>query len=190
MNYKPIKIKTLEGDSVDFIHILEELVNRLITRDVIAEIKLIKIKNWFDHKWLNYSGKGIVHFTETTHPDKIALKNFWRDKVTVPPFTPNRIVSEIRYHRVQTGNKMFEKGLHNWQRSTDNQNNQNDNKSDNGLFIWYSSDTEKNQQGSIMGYRVDLDDLDTWYVSVENRNGWTVTKTKGINWDELKDLGK
>jgi hypothetical protein len=67
MDYKPIKIKSLEGDSVDFIHILEELINRLITRDDIAEIKLVRIRNWFDHKWLNYSGKGIVHFTETLH---------------------------------------------------------------------------------------------------------------------------
>src|SRR5262245_3121956 len=109
MNYKPIRIKTLEGDSSDFIQIVEELVNRLLVRDDIAEIKLVKIRNWFDHKWLNYSGKGIIHFTETVHPDKIALKNFWRDKVTVPPFTPNRILSEIRYHRKQTGNKMFAK---------------------------------------------------------------------------------
>lgn len=190
MKYKPVKIKKLEGDSVDFIQILEELVNRLITRDDIAEIKLVKIKNWFDHKWLKYSGKGIVHFTETLHPDRIALKSFWRDKITVPPFTPNRVISEIRYHRKQTRNKMFEKGLHDWQRSTDNENNLITKQSDNGLFIWYSSGTEKNQQGSIMGYRVDNDHVDTWYISVENKNGWIVTKTKGINKEELTDLGR
>jgi hypothetical protein len=88
------------------------------------------------------------------------------------------------------GNKMFEKGLRDWQRSTENQNNQITKKSENGLFIWYSSDTENNQQGSIMGYRVDNNAVDTWYLSVENRNGWTVTKTKGINRDDLNDLGK
>ena len=81
--YKPIKIEVLDGDAVAFIHILEELVNRIITREDIAEIKLVKIKNWFDHKWLKFSGKGIIHFSATTHPDKIALASVWRDKITV-----------------------------------------------------------------------------------------------------------
>ena len=190
MGYKPIKIVTDEGDSLEFIRPLEELVNRLIVKDDIAEIKLVKIKNWFDHKWLNYSGKGIIHFTGTLHPDQIALRPFWREKITIPPFTPSRVISEIRYHRIQTGNRMFGQGLHDWQRSTDNQTNRITNQSDNGLFIWYSSETKKNQRGSIMGYRVDANVVDTWCVSVENRNGWTVTRTKGIARDELKDLGR
>ncbi len=187
---KSIKIETREGDSRGFIYILEELVNRLMLRDDIAEIKLIRIKNWFDHKWLNYSGKGIVHFKMTTHPDEVALKSFWKDKITVPPFTPNRVLSETRYHRIQTENKMFEKDLHRWQRSTDNQNNQIAARSDNGLFIWYSSDTETNQHGSIMGCRVENGNVDTWYLSVKNKNGWRVTMAKGIDREELKDLGE
>src|SRR5579859_2168859 len=188
MTFKRIKIKINEGDSTDFIIILEEIVNRLIVNNDVAEIRVVRIKNWFDHKWLNYSGKGVTHSTETFHPDHVVLSDFWKERITVPPFNPNRVLSEIRYHRSATGNKTFEKSLHNWQRSSDNQNNRIGDKSENGLFIWYSSETDKNQQGSIMAYRVDKDDVETWYANFQNKDGWRVTKAKGINIDELKDL--
>jgi hypothetical protein len=141
---KKVKIKILEGDSTEFIIILDEIINRIIVRDDIAKISVVRIKNWFDHKWLNYSGKGVIHFTETTHPDKVALTNFWKEKITVPPFNPNRVLSELSFHKRATGNKAFGKTLHRWQRSSENQNNRIQNKS---------------------------------------------TNTKGINIDELKDLG-
>lgn len=186
---KKIKIKILERDSPAFIIILDEIINRIIVRDDIAEISVVRIKNWFDHKWLNYSGKGVIHYKMTTHPDEVALTDFWKEKITVPPFNPNRVLSELSFHKHATGNKAFDKALHRWQRSSENQNNRIKTKSANGLFIWYSSNTEENQQGSIMAYRVVGDNVDTWYASFENKDGWKVIKTKGINIDELKDLG-
>ena len=185
-----IKIKINEGDAVDFIFILNELINRLSVNEDIAEISVVRIKNWFDHKWLNYSGNAVIHFTETVHPDQVVLSNVWKEKITVPPFNPNRVLSELSFHGKVTGNKVFDKSLHGWRRSSNNQNNRIINKSDNGLFIWYSSETIKNQQGSIMTYRVYKNDVTTWYASFENKDGWRVTKAKGINIDLLKDLGK
>ena len=186
---KNIKIKILEGDSSEFIIILNEIINRIIIRDDIAEISVVRIKNWFDHKWLNYSGKGVIHYKTTTHLDEVALTNFWKEKITVPPFNPNRVLSELSFHKRATGNKVFDKALHRWQRSSENQNNRIQRKSANGLFIWYSSNTEENQQGSIMTYEVIGDNVDTWYANLVNSDGWKVMKTKGINIDELKDLG-
>ncbi len=190
MPAKQLEIKIAEGDAPVFIHLVQEIINRIAVRDDVAEIRVIRIKNWFDHKWLNYSGKSIIHFEHTTHPDRIALENTWNERITVPPFNPNRILSEGVFMRSGPKNKKKGETIHDWQRSTANQNNQIKGKVANGLFIWYSSDTIKNQQGSIMSYRVDKDNVDTWYASAENKNGWKVTKTKGINLDELADLGK
>ena len=189
-NIKQVKLQTEVGDSSDFINIISRIINELADKYDIDEICIIKIKNWFDQKWLNYSGKGIIHFEETTHPDKVALTNFWKDKITVPPFNPNRVLTELTFYRNSTENKDFERLLHVDQKSSDNQNNRIITKSDNGLFVWFSSNTKTNQQGSLMIYRVDNNNVETWYASIENKNGWTITKTKGTDLTELKELVK
>lgn len=188
MPVKQLEIKIAEGDAPDFIHMVQEIMNRQAVRDDIAEIRVIRIKNWFDHKWLNYSGKRIIHFEYNSHPDRVALEDTWNEKTTVPPFTPNRILSEGVFYRKGTNKKG--KTIHDWQRSTENQSNQIKSKVTDGLFIWYSSNTVKSQHGSIMSYRVKNENVDTWYASFENKSGWRVVKSKGINLDELKDLGE
>lgn len=37
-----------------------------------------------------------------------------------------------------------------------------------------------------MAYRVQEDEVFTWYATVENNNGWAITKTKGIGLNELR----
>ena len=76
----------------------------------VDEIMIIKIKNWYDHKWLNYSGKKIIHFENTLNPDKVALTHDWKENVTLPPFNPNRVLSEQYFRKRETGNKHFELG--------------------------------------------------------------------------------
>ncbi len=185
-----VKLQVEVGDSYDFIDIISQIINGFADKYDIDEICTIKIKNWFDKKWLNYSGKGIIHFEETTHPDNVALSNFWKNKITVPPFNPNRVLTEQTFYRHKTQNKNFERLLHIDQKSSDNQNNRMVTKSENGLFVWFSSNSEINQQGSLMIYRVAENNVYTWYASIENKSGWTITKTKGINLNELTELIK
>lgn len=185
---KQVKLKVEVGDSSDFINIVSQIINRLSDKYDIDEICIIKIKNWFDQKWLNYSGKGIIHFEETLHPDKVALTNFWKEKITVPPFNPNRVLSELTFYRNKTKKRNSENLLHIDQKSSNNQNNRMTTKSGNGLFAWFSSNTKINQQGSLMIYRVNKDYVDTWFASIENKKGWTITKTKGIDIKEIITL--
>ena len=183
-----VKLKIEKGDSPEFIELVSIIINRLSDKLEIDEISIVKIKNWFDHKWLNYSGKGLIHFEKTLNPDRVALANFWKDKITVPPFNPNRVLTEQIFIRHKTGNKNFENILHLDQRSTENQNNRIASKSDNGLFIWFSSNTIANQQGGLMVYEVIEQNVNSWYASLENKSGWTITKSKGINLNELKKI--
>ena len=181
-----IKIKT--GDANDFIISLNKIIIGLVDKFQIKEICLIRIKNWFDYKWLNYSGKSVVEFRGGAGLFDSSLNNEWREKITVPPFNPNRVLSELFFRTEQTDNKMFEKTLHTTKDSNDNIHNRISKYTNNGLFVWYSSDTELNQKGSLMIYRVQNDNVETFYVSFENKNCWKVKQTKNISVRELTNL--
>ena len=185
---KVLNIDPDSTDSLEFITIIESIISNLIVQFNVDDICIIKVKNWFDHKWLNYSGKSIIHFEETTHPDKVAITNNWKKRITIPPFNPNRILYEKLIQRKDHSNPRFEKLIHNRQRSTDNSDNYVYLKSDNGLLVWYSSNSKVNNQGSLMVYRVDNDSVDTWYASYENKGEWIIRDTKSINQNSLKKL--
>ena len=183
-----MKIEADKDDAEEFVEIVNKLMSRTIFQWGIDEIMNIKIKNWFDHKWLNYSGKKIIHFENTQHPDKIALTHDWKKRITFPPFNPNRVLSEQFFRKRPTGNRQFEKVLHKQQRSTDNQLNLVSNKTKNGLYVWYSSNSHVNGQGSLMMYRVDNEKVETWYASIVKKDGWKIGQTKGIGKNELQSM--
>lgn len=179
-----LNIKIEEGDAQEFIKIINEIITGLIENFQIDEICLIKIKNWFDHKWLNYSGKSVVQF-HGGHFIEASLQNEWREKITVPPFNPNRVLLETFYRMRQTDNRMFENSLHKTKGSNDNIHNRITNYSKNGLFVWYSSETKINKKGSLMIYRVQNNIVETFYASFENINSWKIKQTKDIAVSEL-----
>ena len=146
------------------------------------EISIVRIKNWFDHKWLNYSGKEIREY-ETGKGAMIpfVLKPFWNKEITIPPFTPNRVLNEVFYKLKGEENPKFEELTHVWQRSTDNKKRLISERTENGLCIWISSNSLANGQGSLMVYQIKDSDILTWYVNIENKNGWKITKAKGID---------
>jgi hypothetical protein len=182
------EIKIKNGDAPEFIEMLNRIIGTLVFQYRIDEVCHIRIKNWFDHKWLNYSGYAIVPFEDVDRHS--AKEGKWQDKITVPPFIPRRVLSESFFRKRPTNNKIFEKKLHRGKMSNDNLHNRISNYTTNGLFIWYSSDTEKNKRGSFMIYRVQEEDVVTFYASAEIKNGWEITRTKGIEPNELKQFVK
>jgi hypothetical protein len=184
-----MKTEADKDDAPGFIEIINKIMAISIFQWNIDEIMVIKIKNWFDHKWLNYSGKKIIHF-ECLHPDNVAMADDWKERVTIPPFNPNRVLSEQFFRKRSTGNQQFEKVVHKKQRSTDNQLNQISRKTNNGIFVWYSSNSKDLNRGSLMMYRVQNKEVDTWYATVEKRERWEITQTKGIYKSELQGMIK
>ncbi|MBI1307600.1 MAG: hypothetical protein GC181_13440 [Bacteroidetes bacterium] len=182
------KIQVEKGDSQEFIDIVNAIMGSLIFQYSIKEVVFVKIKNWFDHKWLNYSGQTVVPFDFGGMKDQIdaALENVWREKISVPPFNPNRVVYSKFFIKQDTGNEKIKKTLHRRRSSKDNIHNRIAEYTSNGLFIWFSSNTQINQRGSIMAYRVKDDQVFTWYATVEKIGIWQITKTKGIGLNELK----
>ena len=182
------EINIESGDADDFIISVNKIVGKLIDKKDINEICLIKIKNWFDHKWLNYSGKSVVEFRGGAGLIDSSLNNEWREKITVPPFNPNRVLSELFFRIEPTDNKMFEKNLHKKKDSNDYIHNRISAYTKSGMFVWYSSNTEINQKGSLMIYIVQADNIKTFYVSFVNNTGWKINQTKNISATELDNI--
>ncbi len=146
------------------------------------DISIVRVKNWFDHKWLNYTGKQILKYDTKTHPAiPFVLEPFWNKEITVPPFNPNRIISESFIRKKGTSNKEFEVLFHKFQGSTENRNNLISKKTKNGLCIWVSSNSEINKHGSLMVYQIKDSKVQTWHISIGYKEKWKITKTKGID---------
>lgn len=184
MLYTILDIEVKKDDAPEFIELINKIMRSLIDDHSIKEICKIRIKNWFDHKWLNFSGKAVIPFNGIKVDS--ALEEKWEQKITVPPFHPNRVLSETFFRKRPSENKIFEKRLHRVKTSNDNLQNRITNYTDDGLFVWYSSNTKINQKGSLMIYRVKDEAVETFYSSLENKEGWKIIQTKGIGINELK----
>jgi hypothetical protein len=192
MTIKKGQIRIEEGDAVEFIHQVNSIMEALVDRRDIGEVVFVKIKNWFDQKWLAFSGKSLVHFPIAGLLDSSgreeALECVSSKEVTIPPFNPNRVLSS-KFLRVRdTGNKRIEKALHGYRRSTETARNLVKDYTSDGLLLWYSSNTLANQKGSIMVYTSQNNKVSSWYARFENIDGWKVTRAKGIKLTEIEDL--
>jgi hypothetical protein len=181
------KIRAKEGDAPEFIEMVNTIMGLLVFQYGIKEVVFVKIKNWFDHKWLNYSGKSVVPFESAGALERdAALQDEWREQVTIPPFHPNRVIYSKFFQKQPTDNVAIKRKLHRFRASNDNLHNRVEDYTKDGLLIWFSSHSAINQRGSLMIYRVQNQQVHTWYASMELTDGWKVTRTKGIALSELK----
>ena len=79
-----ISIPAREDDDGEFVQSSIRFCWGLLKREAPAEAFVIRVHKWFDHRWLDFSGKGRVKydgpFTE------VALDEFRQDHTTFPPF--------------------------------------------------------------------------------------------------------
>ena len=118
-----------------FMHSIEN-VNRLLRAWV---------DNWFDVKWLGFAGKKKVNIDTGISAIDSEVVPCWKlsDKVTIPPFTPNRIVSQKHFifkDRKFNQAEKAAKPVHiiETRRSSENLKNRVVDFSESGLFIWFS----------------------------------------------------
>lgn len=186
-----ITVNVDPSDDLAFIALMNRLVVRLDWNFDPEEVFIIEIKNWFDHKWLKFSGIGRVPFDSfcDSHP-QVALDEFYQEKVTFPPFTPNRILHEQwwaydtskRRHSVHRKKRRQHSSRNLHRRATQF--------AHSALFVWYSSGTRDNDRGSVMAYRVQTDHVQTWYASLTKSGDWRLDRTKGIDRDVVELLFK
>jgi hypothetical protein len=187
-------VKIGATDDAKFIEIMNGLVKAVTDSFTPEEVWIITIDNWFDHKWLRFSGIGVVDFPTPFAGvgEYGALNEFWQDKLTFPPFTPNRILSQLSYlrtddHYTETPltlaphtleRQSSEKNLHNRVRHF----------AWSGAFFWYSTNTASNSRGSVMVYTVQRGRTSSWFAELARKDDWNVQETKGVSRAEVLQL--
>ncbi|WP_192822409.1 hypothetical protein [Rufibacter sp. LB8] len=174
-----IKIQNRTGDSLAFLEKVEQIILDRVLLWTPDELYITCIDNWFDSKWLGFSGT-IMH--------EISIRQLV--EVTLPPFNPNRVVGSDLYlnegkHYIRNEIK---RPLHIYQNSTSNLKRKITDFSKNGLFIWYSGNSEPNGTGSIMGYLVQADNIFTFYLTLSSALDWGVKKAVGLTAEEANSI--
>ena len=182
------------NDDADFLRLLDLIISALIKASCPEEIYLIRIDNWFDHKWLKFSGIGRVGFFWEWRPEMdTSLDEFHQDNVTLPPFTPNRVTGEFYFVRSDSGNysaSLSKPYVHQRKlaHSSENLHKRVAHVADSAVFVWMSSNTKANRRGSLMVYDVKGSEIQTWYVGLSKEDNWRVLQTKGIAQEQFQSL--
>ena len=165
-----------ENDNSNFILNLESIILNRINLWKPTDIFVTRIDNWFDEKWLDFSGT-IMH--------EISV---WEGETTIPPFHPNRVENSDFYQKgtEQYVKKENLKTLHIYQESKNNLKRKLTEFTNNGLFIWYSGNSKKNNIGTFMCYLVKEQECFSFHLSMNGEKEWNVIKTKGISLKEMQ----
>ena len=170
-------------DEQDFVRQVEQVANGVIRLHAPETLVLIKIDNFFGSKWLGFSGKALgalgVWHNPSYHP---------ANKVRVPPFVPNRVVSQRRfsgpaYREIDSG-----KPIHQRIRGGMALNRMAATESPNSALVWYSGESKVTGRGAVMAYVPAGDSYWLWYAALETGESWSVTETLDIKRDDLASL--
>jgi|RhiMetdeSRZDD1v2_1073273.scaffolds.fasta_scaffold1796973_2 hypothetical protein len=190
-----MRLCTTEKDDPDFIRLIERVINKLLDDLKPKEIYLVEIDRWFDHKWLGFSGIGVVEYPTLNLPggswSESALDEFSQDQITFPPFIPNRVLQQRYYSRSDEGiylEKAASSVIHKYQRSSENLHRRICDFSDSAIFAWSSSDTAHNDRGSLMVYSIQETSVKTWFASFTKRKEWKLALVKGIDRNQLSEV--
>ncbi len=74
-----------ENDDARFIALARQLLDAAIRGERPEEVYIIRIGQWFDVKWRNFSGKVLGALPVHKRP------------VTIPPFPPHRVLTESHF---------------------------------------------------------------------------------------------
>lgn len=132
------------GDDGDFIEYVSRLISGSVEVHRPSEFWVHKIDNWFDHKWMGFSGK------------ILGALGVWKNQLTFPPFVAGRIVGDW-YFRYDDGAAEYllshtERKIHHQGSSAENCLRRVSRVSPSAAFYWFSGNTIGSDRGSLMGY--------------------------------------
>ena len=165
------------SDDPEFLRRVSELIEGVLLTAHKSEAWIIKLDNWFDHKWLGFFGHGPYS------------ANCSLERLRLPSFHPNRILSEnyISFDTetlcyVPNGGKPLHPqeftGVEPWL----------DTITTSGAMFWFSSNSEMNGRGSLMVYLLDEESSTAWYVAFERKHTWNIVHVKGISTAEITEF--
>jgi ankyrin repeat protein len=178
-----------EDDAPAFLERVRHIVSGAVRTHRTDEVYIVRIDNWFDRKWLGFSGTGRVEFPGGAWIET-ALDEFRKDELTLPPFTPNRVRSRRRFIWNAYADRFIKAHLrhrlHVGRHSCMNLREPISRIGSSVAFAWYSGNTAENDSGSLMMY-VHRDDLTVaWYASFARKNQWRIEAVTGLSTEQLE----
>ncbi len=179
------------GDDPEFMGLLEQFIEFLTGKIDRPKLFVIRVDNWFDHKWLGFAGK--THRRHEEFPNIVVSAARWypRDEFTLPPFSPNRILDQKEFDldadKITQATSSTK--IHRSKKTPSSQNILRNLRElcGRGLFIWFSSQSSPNGRASMMVYQTKDDNVGGWYVSFLKKDRWQVNQVKNIKRDIVAD---
>jgi hypothetical protein len=195
----PLAIPSGLTDDNDFISIFNLLLNGLVGHASPDELWVIQIDNWFDHKWLRFSGMGakasnfpMDRFSAIMDRFTSVKVEFRQEKLTFPPFTPDRILGQWSF--IRNGADFVESAAirlphkADRQHTYDNLHRRIEHFTGSALFVWFSSNSLKNGRASVMVYNILPERPVCWFAAFARTDKWKVQRTKEIALNEVEHL--
>jgi len=175
---KTFELNARSNDDPDFVRLASQIIDSLVIQRTPEIVAIIAVDNWFDHKWLNFSGK------------ILGALGVWKVPLTIPPFHPDRIIDQTVYRmgRLKQYEPLDTPSLHVIQSSSQNLKRKLTDVTTSGIFAWWSGNTRANAKGSFMAYIQNGDDTTSWYASFNRGEHWTINKSKNISTEEVRAL--
>lgn len=160
-------------DDREFVDLVSQIIAGAVITHRPAEVRIFKIDHWFDHKWLEFSGK------------TLGAVGHWHNPLTLPPFVANRIVNQWHYERDETCGtyRLMGSGsnIHYRGRAEENRRRFVTRIAPNSALFWFSGNTEETGRGSLMGYIPIDEDLWPWFLAFVREDGWRIARRKSIH---------
>jgi hypothetical protein len=178
-----IEIGPATEDAPEFVAYVRRLADGLCRLARPRELYVVQVTNWFDRKWLRFSGK------------TLGALGVWNRELTLPPFHPHRIKRQLLfradplidasiYWRVPAGRK-----LHVAQHSGANLQRRMELVAPKAGCLWYSGKSDTTGRGAVMAYLPGQPEYSAWYVSLQRRApDWRLSVIEGISRAELAQL--
>jgi hypothetical protein len=138
-----------------------------------AELIIVKIDNWFGHKWLKFSGKVMGAF------------GMWKHELTVPPFVPNRVVWERHFELASSSERKDRAPLHASRPASEAELLKLSNVAPDAAIVWFSARSGTNDRGSIMCCIVSSKEQWAWYAGWSRSDSFNSAALKGISGTEF-----
>jgi hypothetical protein len=166
------------ADSPEFIAQVQTLADGLLRTHTPPVLIVVKIDNWFGPRWLRFSGK------------VLGALGVRKSRLTVPPFVPNRVVSQLKFVGPLYDEVVRTKPIHVQTGSTTALQRYVADVAPGAMIVWYSGHSNKSGQGSMMAYVPTPGEYWPLYVRWANRDSWRVVETIEITSEDVHRLSR
>jgi hypothetical protein len=181
-----MEILAQSDDAPEFVEIVESAVSGILHRYAPVSLDLIKIDNWFGRRWLYFSGKALGALGVWNVPTDRRPENLLR----IPPFVPERVVSQRRFAGPQYREIDPGKPLHRHVSSSVALERRAAEIEPETVLVWYSGNSKANGRGALMAYiPIDRSSYWPWYAELKCAEPWRITgEAKNIKPDQFLGL--